>query len=211
MAALGSWSAPRILLKSIVEGRNVTLLKIDIDYNEGLLLSDVVTSIRTRQTHVRSMLVELGDSKSAFAACARPENANRSQCLKGEPIDAPRVSHRHGHVHDIYSLQHELGYDVYRVNVHANREIFDWRGDNLNEQMSPPQPEFEPLRGVRTMRKLERLRRSVPWANYTHLLHKAQSLLITREPLLARVRHHHFDLEYGALPTEALNRGFEDA
>ena len=64
---------------------------------------------------------------------------------------------RGGSIHDVWKLQHELGYDVYRVNVHTGREIFDWRGHNVNHRMAAVPAGLESMFFVRNMRKLEKL------------------------------------------------------
>ena len=63
-----------------------------------------------------------------------------------------------------------IRYSVYRLNMHVNRELYDWRGANVNGRMSPQHPAFERVRFVRAIRQLERLRDHVPKANYSALL-----------------------------------------
>ena len=80
--------------------------------------------------------------------------------------------------------------------------------------MSPQQEHWEPLFSVRGIRKLERLRSDTPRHAFSTLLRMHQSLLITREPLIAVARHHNVDMAAGAATEEGkplslaiLNRG----
>ena len=121
-----------------------------------------------RETEITSILVELGDPQAWWAACDHETNmANLSYCYgtPRHPRRSPDRLLRHprgGDVDDLHLLQRQLRYDVYRVNIHVNREVFTWRGENANARMSPQQAHWEPLYGVRAMRKLERLRDDTP-------------------------------------------------
>lgn len=215
------WDAPLGAIRTILLGRHVTLLKIDIDSHDGGLLHDTVRMLLAKQTSIDSILIELGDPSAYWAACDNEWNrANLTICVGTPPRHPKReptrpVPHpRGGEVSDLLTLQETLGYDVYRVNVHTNREIYSWRGENLNGRMSPPQPGWEPLHFVRSMRKLERLKRKIAPTALPTLLRMHQSLLITRERLASPVRHHKVDLEAGAatpdgvkLSMERLNEG----
>ena len=92
----------------------------------------------------------------------------------------PQAHPRHGDVADVHRLVHVLNYACYRINIHTNREIYDWRGENVNGRMSAQSSAFEPLHFVRSMRKLERLRRNVS-LRVTHdaLPHRAPSTRCT--------------------------------
>lgn len=68
--------------------------------------------------------------------------------------------------------------------------------------MSPQQQHWEPLFSVRGIRKLERLKGDTPRHAFSTLLRMHQSLLITREPLLAVARHHNVDMAVGAATEE---------
>jgi hypothetical protein len=178
----------------------------------------------SKQVTIDSILVELGDASAYWAACDNAWNrANLTFCIgtprhpKREPTRS--VLHpRGGDVKDIMTLQSALGYDVYRLNVHTNREIFSWRGENINARMSPPQPEWEPLMFVRSMKKLERLRPDTSHDALGTLLRMHQSLLITKERLVtALTRHNKADLEVGGataagekLSMALLNEGHPD-
>ena len=110
---------------------------------EGALLHVATRLLRQRETQIESMLVELGG-------------------------DANNTSHPpRGYIDDVFTLRDELGYDVYRVNIHTGREIFDWRGINVNRRTRPPSPLWEPLFGLRAIRKLEWLKPSVSRAHDT--------------------------------------------
>ena len=188
------------------------------------LLHEAVAMLLSKQVTIDSILVELGDASAYWAACDNAWNrANLTFCIgtprhpKREPTRS--VLHpRGGDVKDILTLQSALGYDVYRLNVHTNREIFSWRGENINARMSPPQPEWEPLMFVRSMKKLERLRPDTSHDALGTLLRMHQSLLITKERLVtALTRHNKADLEVGGataagekLSMALLNEGHPD-
>jgi hypothetical protein len=188
------------------------------------LLHEAVAMLLSKQVTIDSILVELGDASAYWAACDNAWNrANLTFCVgtPRHPKRAPTRSVPHprgGDVNDISTLQNTLGYDIYRLNVHTNREIFSWRGENINERMSPPQPEWEPLMFVRSMRKLERLRADVPRDALGTLLRMHQSLLITRERLASGLaRHNKWDLEVGSATADGkklsmymLNEGHPD-
>ena len=207
-----TWTAPQVELRRILAGRRVTLLKIDIDANEGELLHETVRMLASGETAVRSMLIELGSQPAPFEACAVPRNARKAICQAsnnasgggsgmGGAYQRRPVRHpRGGDVHDLYRLVHDLGYCIWRVNIHVNREMLNGRGENVNEHMSPQHPSFEPYFHVRAMRKVERLRPSTPREHYASLLGLGQSLLITRERLEEPlVTHHAVDLEYAGI------------
>lgn len=203
------WSVPAVPIRQLVAGRHVTLLKVDIDSNDGALLHDVVRLISRGAASCASILIEYGDDAMPWAACEHEGNAASLRICRGYVFGKQQhkarsnmtvgvASPRGGDVRDLYTLQHELGYEIYRLNIHTNREILDWRGRNVNERRSPQQPEFEQLRSVRAMRVLERLRRDVPIERLSKLVRMWQSLLITREPLAEVVTHHLQDLTQGA-------------
>ena len=164
--------------------------------------------------------MELGDPSAYWAACDEARNEDQLSICIGTSRhpkrygSKPLLSPRSGDVEDLWVLQQRLGFDIYRVNIHTNREVYDWRGSNLNERMSPQQQHFTPMHHVRSMRKLELLRRDTPREAFGTLLRMHQSLLITKEPLAAFVRHHQADLEVGAatadgqhLTLQQLNQG----
>ena len=53
----GSWSVPSVALTSILAGRHVALLKIDIDHNEGELLHAVIGQLEKKQARIDTILV----------------------------------------------------------------------------------------------------------------------------------------------------------
>jgi hypothetical protein len=125
------------------------------------------------------------------------------------PLGSSKI--RWGNVADLYALQHELGYAIYRVNVHTNREILDWKGVNVNQHsMSPHQPQFVSMRNLRGVRVLEYLLPTTPREQYDTLLRYGQSLLITRVQLGQYTKHHVIDLAMSPdarLSQAALNEG----
>ena len=205
------WDVPTMPIREIVRGRHVTLLKIDIDSVEGKLLHTVERAIARGETTVETILIELGDNDSADAWClARGgdidggggggggSSSNASNAC--DPL--PRADAlRGGSVSDMWRLQHEHGYDVYRVNIHTGREIYDWRGVNANQRMAQVPKGLEPMYFVRNMRKLERLDPSLPLSEYPPLFRFGQSYLLTKVRLVTTTKHHWYDLinmEYGA-------------
>ena len=62
---------------------------------------------------------------------------------------------RGGDVHDLWRLQ-GIGYRVYRINIHTNQELFDWRGVDVNLARTPRGSFRGAFRfGLRSKRKLE--------------------------------------------------------
>ena len=199
------WDVPTMPIRDVVRGRNITLLKIDIDSVEGKLLHTVEQAIGRGETSVETILIEMGDMESGDAWCMAARGAragssrNRSREAACDPL--PRADNlRGGSVQDVWRLQHEHGYDVYRVNVHTGREILDWRGQNVNERMADAPHGLEPMFHVRSMRKLERLDPATPLSDFAPLFRWGQSYLFTRVRLPRLTKHHWFDLinmEYG--------------
>ena len=178
----------------------VTLLKIDIDLNEGALLHEVIDALERKVIAVETILVEIGDPANGFA-------------WDGLPRGNASVSPRGGDLADLHKLNRALGYDLYRVNVHVGREIYDWRGQNVNNATVPQLEGLEARYGVRTMRKLERVLPSLPLAGYASLMSMGISVLATRVQLAEPVVHHTLDLRHAKLHGSAatslkvLNRG----
>ena len=50
-------------IRHMLSNRNVTLLKMDIDFNEGDLFHAVVDMIKAHETSVETILIEAGDTK----------------------------------------------------------------------------------------------------------------------------------------------------
>lgn len=192
------YQAPTVRLRTILSGRTVTLLKLDIDSNEGTLLHEATEMILRNETRISSILVELGSFNARHAADA---------------ADVPNWSEhpRGGDVRDLWRLQ-QRGYDVYRLNVHTNQEIYDWRGADVNRSpkrgLAKHQREhYEPMHGLRSMRKVEKLRRAADPSAYAGLVDYSQSFLITRIDLAQPAKHHDLDLQKAVLATP-LNAGF---
>jgi len=206
VARYGHWTTPTLAMSKLVVSKSpITLLKVDIDHNEGELLHHVIDLLASGEAHIDTILVELGDNRASRAGCA-PSHAT---CKQASTL-------RGGSLRDVWRLQHELNYTAYRVNIHTAREIFGWRGDNLNlNHMAPAHPGLKPLFGVRMMRKLELLKRSLPLEQYAtgELFAWGQSFLFTRQQLLERARHHSIDVAFVGLiaSREPLNAGMEEA
>ena len=206
------WDVPTMPIRDIVKGKRVTLLKIDIDSVEGKLLHTVERAIARGETFVETILVELGDNDSADAWClARGGDGDEldDQSYNGKERNAsircnplPRAEQlRGGSVQDVWRLQHEHGYDVYRVNVHTGREVFDWRGQNVNSRMAKVPQGLHPMFFVRNMRKLEWLDPRLPLNDFAPLFRFGQSYLLTRVRMATLTKHHWYDLinmEHGA-------------
>ena len=195
----GRYHAPQLAFTSLLLNRSIDLLKLDIDSFEGALLGEAVNLIATNATSIQTMLIELGDDSMPFAACESHQTSSdghRLHCNR-HSTSTPRG----GNVNDLWRLQHELGYSIWRTNIATNREIYSWRGENLNDNMSPQQHYFEPYTFVRGMRKIERLLPSTPFKSYSSLLRRGQSVLITREPLEQELyaRHNAWDLAFAKM------------
>ena len=74
--------------------------------------------IERNLTEVRSIIIELGDFKAHMTVIG-----TRNW------IPHPRG----GDVHDLWRLQ-ALGYREYRINIHTNQELFDWRGVDAHQE-----------------------------------------------------------------------------
>ena len=74
--------------------------------------------IERNLTEVRSILIELGDFKAHMT-------------VMGTRNWIPHP--RGGDVHDLWRLQ-GLGYSEYRINIHTNQELFDWRGVDAHQE-----------------------------------------------------------------------------
>ena len=124
----------------MLSGRSVTQLVLDIDSKEGALLHVATHMIERNLTEVRSILIELGDFKAHMT-------------VMGTRNWIPHP--RGGDVHDLWRLQ-GLGYSEYRINIHTNQELFDWRGVDVNLARTPRGAFRGAFRfGLRSKRKLE--------------------------------------------------------
>ena len=85
---------------------------------EGALLHVATHMIERNLTEVRSILIELGDFKAHMT-------------VMGTRNWIPHP--RGGDVHDLWRLQ-ALGYREYRINIHTNQELFDWRGVDAHQE-----------------------------------------------------------------------------
>ena len=211
-------SVPGVPMRSLLRGRETTLLKIDIDSIEGALLHSAVQAILAGEARVQSILVELGCNH--YATDLDPKPRDRGGCVwEGQRRNAsaaalekiaaatPGLRHpRGGDVHDLWRLQ-QAGYDVYRVNIHTNHEIYDWRGDDLNKQPTPTRAGFVPLHFVRAFRKLELLERHKDSSRYAALVSRANSFLITRVRLAELRRAQPKDLAYAGIRREGVKGG----
>lgn len=218
-----SFSAPRLALGPMLASRSLTLLKVDIDSFDGALLHEAVALIRTGETRIRHLLIEIGatlsssrgaDRRKYPIACRQPEvahsghplcptaikpavkgrlsrNVSSGDSSRSNAVGSTESHPRGGDVDDLWVLHQTLGYDLWRTNVHVNREILDHRGVNVNTRMSDQHPDFEPFHYVRGMRKVERLKRSTPRERYASLFGWGQSVLATRDNLLEPLTTHH--------------------
>ena len=192
----GKWPAWRTPERSIsdvlAEGtaggtRPVTLLKIDIDSIEGALLHEIVEAIAAGRADVETIVVELGTGHHSWDR-GRPQ---------GAVLRAMRRP-RGGDVADLWRLQHELGYDLYRLNIHVGQEIYDWRGRDINGKKLAQPKGLEGRYGVRSMRKLDRVLPSLPRRGYAPLVTWGTSFLATRVQLAEPATHHTVDLRWAS-------------
>ena len=101
---------------------------------------------------------------------------------------------------DLWKLQHSLKYDVYRLNIHTGREIFDWRGINRNTRIVQQHEGLQPMFGVRSMRKVEKLLPTTPFQDYPSIFGWwAQSFLATHVQLAEVDTVHEIDLFHARL------------
>ena len=203
--ASAGWTVPVVGLRSALRGRRVTLLKIDIDATEGLMVHDVVTMLAQNEAAVETILVELGDYAGGEAWCGGgadlvtrtpwlcKSSLSSGAAARHEPPGAAS-SPRGSEVADLWALQ-RLGYDAYRLNILVGREIYDWRGVNRNGRMAPLHPLVTPMYGVRSMRRLEKLPHNLSRRQYSDLLRWGTSLLITKVQLADVAKHHTIDLD----------------
>lgn len=190
------WRVPAISIRHVLSGRHVKLLKIDIDSNEGEIFHTVAGMVMRNEALVDTILVEVGDNGSPMEW-----HCGNTSCR------SPSIHPRGGDVQDFFKLQHQYGYDVYRVNIHVGREIYDWTGSNVNEHMRPQRDGMMPMFSVRSMRKIEKVLPSTDSAHYRELFHAGTSFLITREQLAELQSHHTKDLEFSHLTLQDLNAG----
>ena len=99
---------------------------------------------------------------------------------------------------DLWRLQHELGYDLYRLNIHVGQEIYDWRGRDINGKKLAQPKGLEGRYGVRSMRKLDRVLPSLPRRGYAPLVTWGTSFLATRVQLAEPATHHTVDLRWAS-------------
>jgi len=188
----GAFSAPTVRLSRLLAGRSVKLLKMDIDSIEGELLTVATAMLVANQTQVESILVELGSTEAEMTA-------------SGIPNWTPNP--RGGDVVDLWRLQ-QLGYDVYRINTHTNKEIYDWKGLDVNKyetQGGPQAAHYEQRFGMRSMRKLELLKTHPDASSYPGLIDWGHSFLITKQTLAEPKKHHYKDLQNAHLDGQSLN------
>ena len=110
-------------LRHVLKGRQVTLLKIDIDSTEGNLLHKVTQMLHAGETSVESILIELGPFDVSVAGCdvlsAKRCEVQPRPWFCGINCSLPKASPniRGGNLDDLYALQHELEYDTYRIKI----------------------------------------------------------------------------------------------
>lgn len=203
-----NFTVPTKSIDSILLGQRVSLLKIDIDSIDGALLHTATDMLGNGTTVIESILVELGCMRFRTMQDPHAPQGGCSFAAKGRSFHQHRP--RAGDIYDLWRLQ-TMGYQVYRIRVHTNQEIFDWRGADVNEHKSTPNENYVPLRHVRTMKKLEWLPKPPTYSadNYSRLIDRYQSLLITRVPLAEVTLANVIDLNLAPVigGNKALNRG----
>ena len=188
----GEWSTPELSISDVLaEGTAggslpLTLLKIDIDSIEGALLHEVIEAIADRRVVVETILVELGEGHYAWDRLRQKSKAKR-------------MHPRGGDVADLWRLQHELGYDLYRLNIHVGQEIYNWRGRDINFRKATLPKGLDVRYGVRSMRRLERVLPSLRRSSYEQLVTSGTSFLATRVQLAEPTTHHTHDLKHAWL------------
>jgi FkbM family methyltransferase len=182
----GAWQVPAVSMHRVLFGRRVKLLKIDIDSVEGSLFHTAVKMIEGNETDIETILIEIGDM-------------NTPMTWEGGVVPPTAGNPRGGDVNDFFQMQRRLGYDIYRINTHAGREIFDWKGDNVNKMHMAQQETFlQPMFGVRSMRKLDKLSPDTPIESFPHLFRWGISLLLTRVQLAQIAVHHPIDIHFAS-------------
>ena len=189
------WSVPIKPIREVLLGRRVTLLKMDIDSLEGLLLQTVADMVERNETTVDSILVEIGDSHTSTLEGCTGIQCNNATRIRGSDLSL------------VWRLIHTLNYDAYRVNTHVNKEIFTWTGANINAKMNPTNPFVVPMLNLRGIRKLELLPRTTPLSEYGMLFRWGVSYLFTRVPLAEPAKHHSTDMKVAELKGFDLNAG----
>ena len=183
----------------------MTLLKLDIDFNEGALLRVAGQMIESGEARVESILVELGDFSGSMAACDVPDKDVQRRAVRCERKRYGGLRLRGGNWTDVVRMQ-RLGFATYRINEHINRELFDWRGYNLNTKTSAQPVGWVPLFGLRGIRRLD----FIPPGNVSveSPLLWGQSLLFSKQRLAEPVTHNQIDLRAVSIgDQEALNVG----
>lgn len=191
------WQTSTISMRQILAGRKVELLKIDIDSIEGALFHTMTKMIKSNETQIETIIVEVGDNNGPSAwLCGRNQNCNDSSAHP-----------RGGDIQDFWELQQQHGYNIYRVNIHTGREIFDWKGTNMNQHMVPQVDGLLPMFSIRNMRKLEKILPSTPLSQYRKIFRWGTSFLVTRLQLAETASHHEYDLYNAQITNAQLNNG----
>lgn len=176
-----------VSIRRVVQDRKVKLLKIDIDSVEGAILHTLIDMIKNSETEIETMTIELGEGPNAW--CAETKDG----CEPGS--EHPRG----GDIKDLRTLQHDLGYDLYRLNVHTDQEILDWRGQNVNKNMAPQTKGLTPMYNVRNMRKLEKYDGNMDVDDYRMTMKWAVTIMATKVQLAEVTTHHYRDLAWAKI------------
>ena len=174
--------------------------------HEGAILSMVTRMIKKKQTSVETILIEMGEGVASWH-CG-DDNVHGSP--KGAcPHHSTTVKPRGGDIRDVHLLQHKFGYDLYRINIHVDREMYDWKGVNMNENMAPERSGVTSMFGVRNMRKLEKVHPTNDIGYLGSLFRFGTSFLLTRVQLADIATHHKLDLDMAKITEgmDALNKG----
>ena len=165
--------SPFVHLEKILVG-NIKLLKIDIDSFEGAILSACLNAIRNKRVYIESILVELGDG---------------NYFKRGTSVPNPRG----GNISDIWEFQ-KMSYDVYRLNLASNGEIYDRWGNNIDQRMTKPDNRYKQVRFLRNIRRAELLKEHSGPEGYDTIIDWGQSFLITKQVMIRPLYHHPHDL-----------------
>ena len=220
-----SWDVEARSIRKVLAGKHVQLLKLDIDSVEGAIFHTVVDMIKENQTFVQNILIEIGDLDEPIEwACIKnkqppidpyADRTTRSDDrfikflskLSKKPCGIPSSHPRGGDVEDFWKMQNRYSYDVYRVNIHVAREIFDWTGTNINGNMAPQREGLQSMYNIRNMKKLEKILPSQSSDTLRNMNHYGVSLLFTREQLADVAVQHRNDLAFAHLSAMSLNQG----
>lgn len=100
---------------------------------------------------------------------------------------------RGGNNFDIWEFQ-KMSYDVYRLNLASNGEIYDRWGNNINQRMTKPDARYKQVRFMRNIRRAELLKEHSGPEGYDTIIDWEQSFLITKQVMIRPLYHRPHDL-----------------